>query len=163
MMFVKAILSTAAQLAQLGRTARAAGGAPNAASSNPAASSPAGAPASDAMRQALAGYDVTDISPRAFSEMLQKLRQAGTLSEKDYQELSSIRTDLEHEGTDPDHRVNLVDLYAKKLASIRGQSGASQAAVSQAAGASAQRQLEWLQSFARLHAGQGPLGFDAMA
>ena len=116
------------------------------------------------MRQVVAGYNVTDISPRAFSEMLQKLRQAGSLSDKDYQELSSVRANLEHDGTDPDHRLNLVDLYAKKLAGIQGQPGASQAAATQqAAGAPVQRQLEWLQKFARLHAGQGPLGFDTLA
>lgn len=163
-MFVKGILSTAAQLAQLVRGSKPAEGALSASPGSQASPSPASAAASDAMRQAVAGYDVTDISPRAFSEMLQKLRQSGSLSDKDYQELCSIRTDLERDGADPDHRLNLVDLYAQKLAGIQKQPGAGQAAGTQkTAGASVQRQLEWLQKFARLRSGQGPAGFDTLA
>jgi hypothetical protein len=149
-MFVNGILSAAAQLARLTRAVKPAGGVAKAAS---AAASPTAAPASDAMRQIAADYDVTSISPRAFSEMLQKLRQAGTLSDKDYQDLSAIRADLEQGGSDPDQRINLVDLYTKKLAGVRGQSTAP----------SAQRQLDWLQKFARLRAGQGSAALDAMA
>jgi hypothetical protein len=162
-MFVKNILSTGAKAAQLARGAKAAVGAA-AASANPATTSPANAPASDAMRQAVAGYDVTNISPRAYSEMLQKLRQANTLSEKDYQDLSSIRADLDRDGVNPDQPVNLVDLYTKKLAGIRGQSAAGQpTAAQQAAATSSQRQLDWLQKFARLHSGQVSTGLDTVA
>ncbi len=116
------------------------------------------------MRQVVSGYDVTNISPQGFSEMLQKLRQAGTLSDKDYQDLASIRSDLEQGGAAPDQRVNLVDLYTKKLAGIRGPSAAGQPkAVQQAAATSAQRQLDWMQKFARLHSGQGSTGLDTVA
>jgi ribosome-binding protein aMBF1 (putative translation factor) len=117
------------------------------------------------MRQILADYDVADISPRAFSEMLQKLRQAGALSEKDFQELASIRLDVENENSAPDQRLNLVELYGKRLAAIRQQQGASQvsAAARPASEATLQRQLGWLQKFAQIRAGTSPLGFDTLA
>jgi hypothetical protein len=165
MLFVKSILSTVSQLGRLGRRSEP----PQpAADKSPAATtgtSSATSPPSDAMRQILAEYDVTNISPRAFSDMLQKLRQAGSLSEKDFQELSSIRLDLEHEGADPDQRVNLAERYAKKLSSIREQRDANPAAAAarQATQASLERQVEWLQKFAQLRSGTGQAGFDTLA
>jgi len=164
MLLVKSILSTAAQLARLGRGG---GAAQPAQKSSPTATGPSspGSTPSDAMRQILADYDVADISPRAFSEMLQKLRQAGALSEKDFQELASIRLDVENENSAPDQRLNLVELYGKRLAAIRQQQGASQvsAAARPASEATLQRQLGWLQKFAQIRAGTSPLGFDTLA
>ncbi len=164
MLLVKNILSTAAQLARLGRG----GGAAEPAQKSPLAltgpSSPGSTP-SDAMRQILADYDVADISPRALSEMLQKLRQAGALSEKDFQELASVRLDLDSENPAPDQRLNLVELYGKKLAAFRQQQGAIQVAAPArgASEATLQRQVGWLQKFAQIHAGTSPFGFDTLA
>jgi len=164
MLLVKSILSTAAQLARLGRGGGASGPAQKSSPTPTGASSPGSTP-SDAMRQILADYDVADISPRALSEMLQKLRQAGALSEKDFQDLSSIRLDLDSESSGPDQRLNLVELYGKKLAAIRQQQDTSQTAVAArgASEATLQRQLGWLQKFAQIRAGTSPLGFDTLA
>ena len=164
MLLVKSILSTAAQLGRLGRGSGPAEPAQKSPLA-PTGPSSAGTPPSDAMRQILAEYDVANISPRAFSEMLQKLRQAGALSEKDFQELSSIRLDLDNEGVEPDQRINLVELYAKKLSNIREQRDANPAAAAarQAAQTSLQRQLEWLQKSAQVRAGTSPAGFDTLA
>jgi hypothetical protein len=163
-MLVKGILSTASQLAQVARSGKAAAGAALAAGAGAAGLSPANGATSDAMRQVVSGYDVTDISPQGFSEMLQKLRQSGTLSDKDYQDLASIRTDLEQAGTAPDKHVNLVDLYTKKLLGVRAQAAATPpTAPQQAAAASTQRQLDWLQKFSQLRSGQSPTGVNAVA
>jgi len=165
MLFVKSILSTVAQLGRLGRRSEPAQPAADKPPTAPTGTSSATSPPSDSMRQILAEYDVTNISPRAFSDLLQKLRQAGSLSEKDFQELSSIRLDLEHEGADPDQRVNLVERYAKKLSSIRDQHDANAAsdAARQATEASLQRQLEWLRKVAQVRSGTGPAAFDTLA
>ena len=164
MLFVKSLLATASQLGRLGRRSAPAPAVDKTAAPSTGASS-ASSPPTDGMPQVLGEYDVSNISPRAFSDMLQKLRQAGSLSERDFQELSSIRLDLEHDGADPDQRVNLVDRYAKKLAAIRQQRDASPAAVAarQATEATLQRQLDWLQKFAQLHTGASPSGFDTLA
>ncbi len=73
------------------------------------------APRDDALRAIAAEYDVTDISPRAFSEMIDRLRQAGALSDKDYQELAAIRVDLEQAGVGPDDEIDLVQFYRQRL------------------------------------------------
>ena len=84
------------------------GQAETAAESNASTSSPA-------FRQILSQYDVSSITPRQFSEMLQKLHQSGTISDQQYQNLSQIRTDLDSSGVQPDEEVDLVKYYSQKL------------------------------------------------
>jgi len=162
MLLVKSILSSVAQLARLGRRSEPTQSVAGQTLPTAAGPSSAGSALSDAMRQIVAEYDVANISPRALSEMLQKLRQAGALSDKDFQELSSIRLDLDNEGVGLDERINLVERYAKKLGSIREQRDANPA-VRQATQASLQRQLAWLQKSVQIRTGTSPLGFDTLA
>jgi hypothetical protein len=68
-----------------------------------------------AFRQILSQYDVSSITPRQFSEMLQKLHQAGSISDQQYQSLSQIRTDLDASGVPPDEEVDLLKFYGQKL------------------------------------------------
>lgn len=68
-----------------------------------------------AFRRIASQYDVTQITPRDFSEMLQKLYRAGALDEQQWQQLSVARLDLDLEKIDPDETVNLVDFYTDKL------------------------------------------------
>jgi hypothetical protein len=123
---------------------------------------------SEAMREILGQYDVTGISPRAFSEMLQKLNRAGVLPDKDFQELSLIRLDLERDGIEPDDRVYLVQLYARKLRDFQEQlkefqEKSSSLTAAEAAIAPLRRRLECLQKFAAIHANPGAVGLDALA
>src|SRR5688572_6791072 len=62
-------------------------------------------------RSILAGYDLKNISPREFSELVQKLREAGAVSENDYQELAAMRLALDEQGLDPDGPLDLVDFF----------------------------------------------------
>lgn len=68
-----------------------------------------------AMRDILSHYDMTDITPNDFSKLIQQLSDKGTLSQKDTQELSSIRVDLENAGISPDESVNLLDFYQQRI------------------------------------------------
>jgi len=147
-----------------------AAGPPTAASAAPSAGPAAAAPArsADAIRDILGQYDVTDISPRAFSEMLQKLRQAGLLAEKDFQELSLIRLDLDREGTGPDERVNLLDLCRRQLERLRDElRDLRKRTASVPADASLEapllRRLEWLRKFAAIHGNPAGEGVNALA
>ena len=111
----------------------------------------------DAMREILGQYDVKNITPRSFSEMLQKLRQANSISEKDYQELSQIRMDLDRDGLGPDERVNLVEHYQRKLSNLQDdikdlQGKTDSTAVREALQAPVLRRLDWLQKLATMHA-----------
>jgi len=133
------------------------------------ASSPAASASSaEALWEILAQYDVTDVSPRSFSEMLQKLHRAGVLRDKDFQDLSLIRLDLEREGIDPDERVDLIRLYSRKLRDaqesledLRDQG--DPLARTDAVVAPLRRRLEWLQKLGAIHANPGSVGLDALA
>ncbi len=119
-------------------------------------------PSSSRLREILAGYDVTNISPKAFSELLQKLQQSGLISDKDLQELSQIRSDLDREGVGPDQRVNLLDSYAKRIQAAE-QSDAVQAPGIESTAPSLRRRLEWLQKFAAAHASPEAATINALA
>jgi hypothetical protein len=153
-MWINKVMSQVSHMGLLGNSSR---------STNPATTPPASATAStsttatsttsaasDAMREILGQYDVTNITPRGFSEMLQKLNQ----------ELSLIRLDLEQEGIEPDQQVNLVDLYSKKLATFQEQLQALQKdsktfASTQALEEPVRKRYEWLQKAATIHTSGG--------
>ena len=126
-----------------------------------------GAASAGKLRQILAGYDVTNISPKAFSEMLQKLQQSGLLPDKDLQELSQIRTDLDRDGIGPDQQVNLLDMYAKKVRAAEQDNGQSAqqlgAAGAQDSTGSLRRRLEWMEKFATIQASPGGATINALA
>jgi hypothetical protein len=106
------------------------------------------APRHDALRSIAAEYDVTDISPRTFSEMIGRLRQAGALSDKDYQELAAIRVDLEQAGIGPDDEIDLVRFYHQRLEEA-AQAGKGQE-TSRPDLERLRARLEWLQKLAAL-------------
>jgi len=112
---------------------------------------------SSKLKEILTGYDVTDITPKAFSEMLQKLQESGLIPSKDLHELSQIRTELDRQGVASDQHVNLVEMYTKKL------QDAEKAAKTPAATASVQRRLDWLEKFATIQASHDAATIDTLA
>jgi len=68
-----------------------------------------------AMVNVLSRYDVTDITPVEFSEMLQQLYDQGAITEQEYQQLAAVRIDLDNEGIGEDESVDLVDFYARMI------------------------------------------------
>ncbi len=120
-------------------------------------------PRDDALRSIVAEYSVTEISPRAFSEMLQRLRQAGALSEKDLQELAAVRADLDQAGVGADDEIDLVRFYSdrvRKAEQLAAQSG------DKTSGQDADRlrtRLAWLSKFAILQSSPEPSRIDAAA
>ena len=118
-MQIKNILPRCSDLAKLGRPKTTPSATTGPATQN--AAEPGGGLASSAAAQRIVSqYDVTDISPQSFSQMLQKLRQAGSLSGQDYQALSSIPGEVQKSGIAPDDSVNLLQLYAAKVQGLRG-------------------------------------------
>ncbi len=96
-----------------------------------------------------------------------KLRQTGLLPDKDYQELTAIRTDLDRDGVAATQRVNLVDMYTKKLASLEQDFKAQQeklgTAEAQAMDATLRRRLDWLQKLSAIHASPETATINALA
>ena len=125
------------------------------------------APAGNQLRDILTQFDVTNISPQGFSDLVQKLRQTGLLPDKDYQELTAIRTDLDRDGVAATQRVNLVEMYTKKLASLEQDFKAQQeklgTAEAQAMDATLRRRLDWLQKLSAIHASPETATINALA
>ncbi len=113
-----------------------------------AAAEPNSSATSPVFRQLLSHYDVSSITPRQFSEMLQKLHKSGTINDQQYQNLSQIRTDLDTSGIEPDEEVDLVKFYSQKLNNAQGaaqtKTGSLPTAQSQSLSMIQQR-LDWLQ------------------
>jgi hypothetical protein len=105
---------------------------------------------SSTFRQILSQYDVSSITPRQFSEMLQKLHQSGTISDQQYQNLSQIRTELDANGVQPDDEVDLVKFYSQKLNAAQNTAAATQpttgssSSVSPPSMSTIQQRLDWL-------------------
>lgn len=115
--------------------------------------------ATSTLRDILAHYDMREISPREFSQMIQKLHDAGELSDADLKELSLIRHEADLSGLDPDEPIDLIALLEKKLKQqqeelerLEKKSGNRlPAADRQAYLAPIERQLDWLERFAMIH------------
>jgi hypothetical protein len=115
------------------------------------------------MNDILRKYDVTNITPEDFSKMIAKLHDANAISDQEFQELSTIRADLESQSVASDQSVNLVQLYADQLKKLQQQLGDKPDAASQQKLAPAMHKLDWLQKFALLHANPDAAGIDLAA
>lgn len=102
----------------------------------------------------LARYDLTDITPREFSQMLDELHQAGLLTDEQYQELNEIRKDLASADVLPQEKIDLLDFYRRLLekADRVGGDGAEGGTARQVA--DWRRRLTWLE---KLAAAQGEM------
>jgi len=109
-------------------------------------------------------YDVTHITPEEFSQMIQKLYKSGAISEKDYQELSAIRIDLENAHLEPDESVNLLEFYTNKLSKAQKEMyiDLDEATRQQQLGPDLRR-LDWLEKFAMIQAHPDAVGLDMAA
>jgi len=166
-MLIKSVLSRLAGAASFGRGKNlvdtAARKAVGATATGPTT---AAAPGSQ-LRDILTQYDVTDISPQGFSDLLQRLRQAGLLPDKDYQELSAVRVDMDRDGIGANQRVNLVEMYAKKLKSVEQDAKELEeklgTAGARAMDAAVRRRLDWLQKLSAIHASPEAATINALA
>ncbi len=104
---------------------------------------------SAAMRDVLRHYDMTDISPNEFSQMVQKLYNSGAISQKDLQSLSGVRADLDSSGVPPDTSINLVDFYQNRLQQATAQNNGKPANTAQTQAIVGK--LSWVEKFSAIH------------
>jgi hypothetical protein len=116
-----------------------------------------------ALREILAEYNVTDITPRRFSEMLQKMNKSGIITEDEFKDLSLIRTDLESDQVDPDDSINLVDYYANKLRKQPEDGDASNLSGNEPSPETLRRRLDWLEKITLIQSSPEAVGLDAVA
>lgn len=128
---------------------------------------PPSAASQTAFQEILGLYNVKDISPRDFSEMIQKLYEAGAVTDQELQELSLVRVDLDLEGVDPDESLDLVEFYFDKLRELQagledlGGSDDSTSVDRSALAASVRRRLDWLAKAAMIQSGPDAIHLDA--
>ena len=120
--------------------------------------------ASAVLGEILGRYDVTDITPAEFTEMLQKLHEAGAITEKELQQLAVIRHDLDLEGMDPDKSIDLLEFYADKIEKTqrRLEDLDGPPAPHQQLGPLLTR-LDWIEKFALVQSAPETIGLDTMA
>ncbi|MBN2579928.1 MAG: hypothetical protein JXB10_13145 [Pirellulales bacterium] len=162
-MQISSIINSFTDTLSLGKKAETA-----ASAASQAASAPEAAVSATASRKVLAEilkkYDVTKITPEEFSQMLKELSQAGVLSEKEIQELSAIRLDLESARFDSNETVNLLDFYNDKIGQIQRQRNSSDDAASQQEIlAPLINRLGWLEKFSTIHSHPEAVGVDLAA
>ena len=117
-----------------------------------------------AMRDVVSQYDMTDITPSDFSKLVQQLTEKGAISQKDAQELSSVRVDLENAGVNGDDSVNLLGFYQQQIAKAQAAAAASPKSAAAKAGLAALTgRLNWLQKFAAVGREGSSSGVNAVA
>jgi len=116
-----------------------------------------------ALREVARRYDVTDITPRAFSKMLQELHANGALDDQQFRELSLIRMDLDLANLEPDESLDLLHYYSGFVAKLRHRQGEDSALAGKATSpAGAERRLAWLEKMATLQSAPEAIGLDAL-
>ena len=116
-----------------------------------------------ALREILAKYDVTDISPDEFSEMIQKLYESGAISESELQQLAAIRLDLAAEDLDPDSSIDMLEFYAEKVLKLqrRYDDGDGPPTQDRQLGP-VLRRLDWIEKFALVQSNPEGIGLDTV-
>jgi Zn-dependent M32 family carboxypeptidase len=123
-------------------------------------------------QEILAHFDVTQITPREFSELIQKLQEAGTINDAEAKELAQIRVEIDKTNAEPDEPIDLVNFFQQKLKSLeqqwsdQQQKGAEASAAlpnREAILAPVRRQLDWIQKFATIHGEKSTEPVDLVA
>ncbi|MHC4179561.1 MAG: hypothetical protein ACYSWU_18780, partial [Planctomycetota bacterium] len=119
--------------------------------------------AATAMAEILSRYDVTDISPGQFSKMVQKLFEAGTLSDNELQQLAAIRLDLDIDGVEADESIDLLEFYARKIKKLQSRLSDSDAPAAERQQLSPLlHRLDWLEKFALIQSAPDAIGLNAV-
>ena len=110
----------------------------------------------DALRDILSRYDVTHISARDFSQLIQELKQAGAITAADQEELALLRLELDQQGVDPDELLDLADYLERKLQTqeheLERLEEKQQTPIDRSqALRDTLRQLDWISKFAMIH------------
>jgi len=132
--------------------------------SAPPASPSSSLPSDAALRDVAARFDIREISPREFSDLISQLRDAGLLSQDDISALLSLRAELDQSQVGADDPVNLLDFVRDKLRDEADQFDRNLGKQGQqtTTSSAAQRQLDLLERLAIAHAGSADDPLDAL-
>ena len=137
-----------------------------AAGRRPAESAPPHGPAlkKSAAAEIISRYDVHSISPLEFSEMVQKLYEAGAISQTELQQLAAIRHDLDAEGLKPEESVDLLGFYVQQIESLQRRMDPSDGPPKNHEQLGPMlRRLDWVEKLALIQATPDAIGLDEVA
>lgn len=146
-------------------------GAESEVTARPRSAEPASSPTSVSpaqYRQILAEFDVRNISPRQFSQLIGELQATGELEPGDVQELQAMRVQLDADGAAPDEPIDLLSWIRRRLAQA-DRAGAAEPSVSETTQdltkklGALHKQAGWVERLDRAHqaALEGPLDMVA--
>lgn len=127
---------------------------------------------SSTFREILSRFDMKNISPREFTEMIQSLHSSGAITEEQYRELSLIRLELDEAKVDPNEQIDLLDFYGQRMAeqqkeferlAKRAERNPEIATNLESSLSGMTRRLEWVQKFAAINTRTDVGSLDAMA
>lgn len=104
-------------------------------------------------QEILKDYDLSDITPQQFSKMLQRLRDANLIDDKDFASLSLVRSDLAEAGIESNESVDLLAFYRRfihRLQMTESQDASTASASASARLEQAQKNLQWLEKVTTL-------------
>lgn len=121
----------------------------------------------EAMQQIMADYDLTQITPEQYSEMLNRLRKENAITEEEYAQLSQVRTELDGEGIDPNETIDLLSFYHQRSQDLSKRleetstNTAGRATLGQSLTAT-QHRLDWLEKLEMVHSQPDSIGLDTL-
>jgi hypothetical protein len=110
-----------------------------------------------AARDILEQYDVTDITPSEYSDMVQELFEAGVIDDGDFNQLAAVRLELDAAGVEPNESIDLVDFYRRKAEDILRRTDGT----AEPPDALKQR-LDWVEKFSLIHENPTAAGLNAL-
>ena len=121
-----------------------------------------------AAAEILSDYDVTDITPEEFSEMIDRLGRAGLLSDQESRQLAKVRLDLERANIESDDSINLIEFYGGMLQAMEREFASLDplaAAMSdkQSSLDATRERFAWIEKFALIQSAPDALGLDSLA
>ncbi len=116
----------------------------------------------------LADYDVTDITPEEFTEMIDRLGRAGLLSDQESRQLAKVRLDLERADIESDDSINLIEFYGKMLGTMEREFAsldpmAAAKSNKQSTLDTTREQFAWIEKFALIQSAPDAVGLDSLA
>ncbi len=109
-----------------------------------------------AIRNVLQTYDVTEITPKQLTEMIQRLFDVGVITQQELEQLAAIRLDLDLAGIDPDESIDLLQFYRQKVADLHRRRSEISAVPD-----ALRRRLDWIEKFALVQDASGLAGLDS--
>jgi hypothetical protein len=116
-----------------------------------------------AMRQVLSQYDMTNITPNNFANLVQQLSAKGAISSTDAQQLAAIPGELQNAGVGPNESVNLLQFYQEQISKVQGTATQSPSAAAEANFSQLVGRMQWLAKFASARNPGNAAGLNAVA